>query len=99
MALTSFTRGARAIGVASLLAAVALPAVVLLLGAPLALLVRTLHEGLSWLTRAGGMTSPFIEASIAFASAVSGLALFALSARVLLRFYSADRIRPQRSSR
>lgn len=91
MAFTSFARGARAIGAASLLGAVGFPVAVLLIGTPIALLVRILQEALSWLTRSGGITGPFIEAFIALASSVGGVVLFALSARLLLTFFRQRR--------
>ena len=87
MAFTSFARGTRTIGAASVLGAVGLPVVALFIGTPIALLVRTLHEALSWLTRFGGITGPLIEAFIALASSVGGVVLFALCARHFLRCY------------
>jgi hypothetical protein len=85
--MESFGAGLRTIAEASLVAALGLPVAVLLIGTPIVLLVRTLHEGLSWLTRAGDMTGPFIEAIVAVASSVGGVLLFALSARFFVRLF------------
>ena len=87
MAFRLFARGVRAFGAASLLGTVGVPVVVLLVATPVALLVRTLHGSLSWLTRFPGMTGPFVEASIAVASSLGGILLFVLFTRLLLRFY------------
>jgi hypothetical protein len=85
--MASFGPGLRTIAEASFVAALGLPVAVLLIGTPIALLVRTLHEGLSWLTRSGDMTGPFIEALVAVASSVGGVLLFALSARFFVRLF------------
>jgi len=85
--MASFGPGLRTIAEASFVAALGLPVAVLLIGIPIALLVRTLHEGLSWLTRSGGMTGPFIEALVAVASSVGGVFLFAVSARFFVRLF------------
>jgi hypothetical protein len=85
--MASFAPGLRAIAEASLVAALGLPVAVLLIGTLIALLVRTLHEGLSWLTRSGDVTGPFIEGLVAVASAVGGVLLFALSAQFFVRLF------------
>ncbi len=82
---TTFGRGLRTIAEASLVAALGFSVAVLLIGTPIALLVRGLHEGLSWLTRLGDMTGPLIEALVAVASSLGGVLLFALSVRFLLK--------------
>jgi hypothetical protein len=91
---TAFGRGLRTIAEASLVAGLGFSGAVLLIGTPIALLVRALHEGLSWLTRFGDMTSPFIEALVAVASSLGGVVLFALAVRFVL-----GRFRQRRASR
>ena len=83
--IAAFARGLRAFAEASLVAGLGFSVVVLLIGTPIALLVRGLYEGLSWLTRSGDMTGPFIEALVAVASSVGGVTLFALAARTVVR--------------
>lgn len=91
--MDSFRTGLRTIAEASLVATLGLPVAVLLIGTPIALLVRTLYEGLSWLTRSGNMTGPFIEAVVAVASAAGGVFLFALSARFFVGLFWQRRAR------
>jgi hypothetical protein len=56
----------------------------LLIGALLALVVRGVHEGLSWLVRSGGGASALWEAIAATASVVAGFALLAVFVRLVV---------------
>jgi hypothetical protein len=83
--MTSLASGVRAIAGASLLAAVGLPAVILAIGTPIALVARTVEHALTWLTRAVGMTGSAVEAVVGLVSVVSGVLLFTWTARLLVR--------------
>lgn len=86
-AMASFARGVRAIVGASLLGAVGFPVVILVIATPIVLLVGTVQDALTWLTRSAGMTGPFVEGVVGLASMVSGVLLFTWTARSLLRLW------------
>jgi len=81
----SFMRSSRAFAGASLVA-LAFGFAVFLIGLPLALGVRVVHEGLSWLARLGGETGPVAEALVSVASVVGGIMLTVVFARALIGF-------------
>jgi hypothetical protein len=82
----SFMRSSRAFAGASLVA-LAFGFAVFLIGLPLALGVRVVHEGLSWLARLGGETGPVAEALVSIASVVGGIMLTVVFARALIAFF------------
>jgi len=82
----SFVRGLQALAEASLVA-FAFGLVIFLIGLPLALGVRVVHEGLSWLARLGGEMGPVADALLSAASVVGGIALTVMFARALAKFF------------
>jgi hypothetical protein len=82
----SFMRSSRAFAGASLVA-LAFGFAVFLIGLPLALGVRVVHESLSWLARLGGETGPVAEALVSVASVVGGIMLTVVFARALIGFF------------
>jgi hypothetical protein len=60
---------------------------IFLIGLPLALGVRVVHESLSWLARFGGETGPVAEALVSVASVAGGITLAVVFARVLVGFF------------
>ena len=59
---------------------------ILLIGTPLALLVRGEHEGLSWLVRLRGETSALMEAFVSVSSVLGTVILVAVFIRLLVGF-------------
>jgi hypothetical protein len=84
--LTSLLRVIRAFVGASLLA-LGFAFAILLLGIPLALFVRGLYEGLSWLVRLGGDTPALVEALVSIGSIAGGLILAAMFVRLLVGLF------------
>jgi hypothetical protein len=84
--LKSFVRVIRGFAEGSL-AAVGFALAILLLGTPLALFVRGLHEGLSWVAGLRGDTSPLVEAVVSVSSIAGGLVLAVVFARLLVGFF------------
>ena len=91
----SFGRVIRGIAEGSL-AAVAFAFAILLIGIPIALIVRGLHEGLSWVVRLGGEMSGLVEALVSVSSTVGGLLIALAVAALLVRFFHwRDTFRPR----
>ncbi|HEY7170580.1 MAG TPA: hypothetical protein VH417_07015 [Vicinamibacterales bacterium] len=84
--LTSLTRVVRGFAEASLMVA-GFAAAILLIGTPLALLVRGLYEGLSWLVGRGGETSALVDAFVSLFSIGGGVVLLAVFVRLLVGFF------------
>jgi len=59
---------------------------ILLIGTPLALLVRGVHDGLSWLVGLGGEPTVLMDAVVYFSSMVGTVILVALLFRLLVGF-------------
>jgi zinc transporter ZupT len=59
---------------------------ILAIGTPLALLVRGVHEGLSWLVRLRGETSALMDAFVSVSSILGVLILVAVFTRLLVGF-------------
>jgi hypothetical protein len=85
-ATVSFVRVVRGFAEASLVA-LAFAGAILLIGMPIALLVRGLHEGLSWLVGLGGHMSALVQALVSVSSVVGGLVIAAVFATLLVRFF------------
>jgi hypothetical protein len=71
-ALTSLVRVIRGFAEGSLVA-LGFAVAILLIGTPLALFVRGLHEGLSWLVRLSGDTSALMEGLVSISSVAGAL--------------------------
>jgi len=69
------------------LAAVAFAFAIWLIGIPIALIVRGLHAGLSWLVRLAGEMSGLAEALVAVSSTVGGLVIALVVATLLVRLF------------
>jgi hypothetical protein len=69
------------------LVAIAFACVILLIGMPLALSVRGLHEGLSWLVGLEGDMSALAQALVSVSSVAGGILIAAALARLLVRFF------------
>lgn len=82
----SFLRVIRGFAEASLVV-LAFAFAILLIGIPIALIVRGLYEGLSWLVRLSGDTSAPVQALVWVSSVAGGLAIAAILARLLVRFF------------
>ena len=85
-ATVSFVRVVRGFAEASLVA-LAFAGAILLIGTPIALIVRGLHEGLSWLVRLGGDMSALVQALVSVSSVVGGLVIAAVFATLLVRLF------------
>ena len=70
--ITSFARVVRAFAEGALVA-IGFALVMLLIGAPVALGIRYLHAGLSWLAASGGRVSAPVEALVSVASVAGGV--------------------------
>jgi hypothetical protein len=57
---------------------------ILIIGTPIALLVRGLHDGLSWFVGLGGEMAARERTLVSVVSTVAGIALTALFARVIV---------------
>ena len=84
--ITSFWEGVRAFAGVSLLA-LAFGFAILLIGVPLALSVRGVHESLSWLARLGGEMSPVVQTLVSVASVGGGIIVTAVFTRGLVGFF------------
>jgi hypothetical protein len=60
---------------------------ILLVGLPIAMSVRAVHEGLSWLARRGGEMGAATEVLVSVASIVGGIIATAAFARVLVGLF------------
>jgi hypothetical protein len=60
---------------------------ILLVGLPIAMSVRAVHEGLSWLARRGGEMGAATEVLVSGASVVGGIIATAAFARVLVGLF------------
>ena len=85
-ATTAFIRVIRGFAEASLVA-LAFAVAIVLIGMPVTLIVRGLHEGLSWLVRLGGEMSGVIDAVVSVSSVAGGLVIAAVFARLLVRIF------------
>jgi hypothetical protein len=83
--VASFLRGVRALAEASLVA-LAFGFVIFLIGLPLALSVRVVHESFSGLARLGEETGPLAVALVSIAAVVGGIMLTAVFARAVVGF-------------
>jgi len=84
--IAAFVRGVREFAEASVVALV-LGFVIFLIGVPLALGVRVVHESLSRLARLGGEIGPVAEAMVAVPGVVGGLMLTVIFAGTLVGFF------------
>jgi hypothetical protein len=84
--ITAFVRVIRAVAGASL-AAVGFALAILLIGTPVALVVRGVHESLSWLVRLRGEVSPLEEAIVAASSVAAAIVLVVVFARGMSQFF------------
>jgi hypothetical protein len=82
----SFVRVIRGFAGASL-AALGFVVAILLIGAPVALIVRGLYEGLSRLARGGGDISALADALVSVASVGGSVVLAAVFVRLLVAFF------------
>jgi len=85
-ALRSFIRVVRGFAEGSLVV-LGFALAILLIGTPLALLARGVHEGLSWLVTLRGETSALVEALVSVSSFVGTLILVAIFVRLLVGFF------------
>ena len=69
------------------LAVLAFAIAIVVLGIPLALMVRGLHDGLSALVRLRGDMSPLVEALVSVSSVAGSLVLALVVATLLVRFF------------
>lgn len=84
--ITSFWQGVRAFAGASLVA-LGFGFAILLIGVPLALSVRVVYEGLSWLARLGGEMGAVVQMLVSVASVVGGIAMTAVFTTGLVGFF------------
>jgi len=82
----TFVRVARGFAEASL-AGLAFAFAILLIGIPIALIVRGMHAGLSWLVRLGGDMSAFVDALVWVSSSAGGLVMALVVAALVVRFF------------
>ncbi len=85
-ALRSFIRVVRGFAQGSLVV-LGFALAILLLGTPLALLARGIHEGLTWLVALRGETSALVEALVSVASVLWTVILVAVFVRLLVGFF------------
>jgi hypothetical protein len=86
-ATAAFLRVARGFAEASLVA-LAFACAILLIGLPLALIVRGLHEALSWLVARQGNASALVQVFVSVSSVTGGFVITAVLARLLVRFFN-----------
>ena len=86
-ATASFVRVMRGFAEASLVA-LAFACAILLIGMPLALIVRGLHEALSWLVARQGDMSALVQAFVSVSSVTGGIVITAVLAKLLVRILS-----------
>ena len=85
--LTSFMRVIRGFAEGSLVV-LGFALAILLIGTPLALLARGVHEGLSWLVALRGETSALMEAFVSVSSVLGTVILVAVFVRLLVGFFN-----------
>ena len=85
--LTSFFRVVRGFAEGSLVA-LGFALAILLIGTPLALLARGVHEGLSWLVGLPGETSALMEAFVSVSSVLGTVILVVVFVRLLVGFFN-----------
>jgi hypothetical protein len=85
-ALSSFVRVIRAFAEASVVA-LGFVLAILAIGTPIALIVRGLHESLSWLARLHGDPSAIVEALVSLSSVAGGVILTAVLIRLVVGFF------------
>jgi hypothetical protein len=86
----SFLRIIRGVTEASLVA-VAFAFAILLIGTPAALIIRGLHEALSWAVRSAGATSVLADALVSVSSGAGGLMIAGVLVRLLVRTFRRPR--------
>jgi hypothetical protein len=84
-AITSFARVIRGFAEASLVA-FGFAFAILLIGIPVALIVRTLHEGLSWVARLHGDLSAPLGALVGVSTVAAGAVLIIVFVKLLVPF-------------
>jgi hypothetical protein len=82
---TTFFRVVRAFSGVSMVA-LGFPVVILAIGTSIALVIRALHDGLSWLVRLVGDPSAIGEALVTVSSVVGSVIVAALLMRLLVEF-------------
>jgi hypothetical protein len=82
----SFVRVMGGLAGASLVA-LAFALAILLIGIPIALIIRGLQEGLSWLVGLERGMSALVQALVSISSVAGGLVIAAALARLLVRFF------------
>ena len=60
---------------------------ILAVGTPIVLIIRGLHEGLSWLARSVGDPSALVEALVSISSIAGGVIVTAVLIRLLVRLF------------
>jgi hypothetical protein len=88
--VTSFMRVVRGFAEGSLIA-FAFAFAILLLGMPVVLIIRSLHDGLSWLVPLSGETSTLVEALVSVSSVAGGLTLAVVLGGLLVRLLRSRR--------
>jgi hypothetical protein len=86
-AFASFVRVIRGFAEASLVV-LGFAFAILLIGLPIALIVRALHEGVSWLAEFRGDVSAVVEALVSISTVAGGLILGAVFVRLLVGFFN-----------
>jgi hypothetical protein len=97
-ALKSFVRVVRGLAEASLVVT-GFALAILLIGTPLALMARGVHDGLSWLVALRSETSAVTEAFLAASSVLGTIILAAVLVRLLVGFFNWRRRFRARGSR
>jgi F0F1-type ATP synthase membrane subunit a len=85
-AAASFVRVVRGFAEASLVA-LAFACAILLIGMPIAIIVRGLHEALSWTVARQGNMSALVQAFVSVSSVTGGFVITAVLARLLVRLF------------
>jgi hypothetical protein len=97
-AMKSFIRVVRGFAEGSLVV-LGFALAILLIGTPLALLARGVHEGLSWLVALRGEASALMEAFVSVSTVLVTVTLVAVFVRLLVAFFNwRRRFRTGRSS-
>jgi hypothetical protein len=86
-ALRSFVRVVRGFAEGSMVV-LGFALAIVLIGMPLALLARAVHEGLSWLVALRGETSALTDAFVTASSVVCTVTLVAVLVRLLVGFFN-----------
>ena len=85
--LTSFIRVIRGFAEGSLVV-LGFALAILLIGTPLALLARGVHEGLSWFVALRGETSALVDAFVSVSTVIGTVILVASFVRLLVAFFN-----------